>query len=97
MTSIVPATNLIGMRVAIVSMGGRSGTPHRYGILRGIMPIDQYRINYLIQLDDSDHVVRNSKGEALRLLYRIVEISNTDECYYVALDPDHPSTKGTAT
>ena len=83
-----PQTNLIGARVAVVSTNyPHDQARHRYGVLRGIVPVDQYRVLYLIQPDDPEGV--GGIGNA-RSLYRLLEISNVDESCLVMLDPQHP-------
>jgi hypothetical protein len=86
-----PQTNLIGARVAVLSKNyAHDPAHHRYGVLRGIVPVDQYHVTYLIQLDVPEQLARI--GNDFRALYRICEIGSTDESCYVALDPQHPGT-----
>jgi hypothetical protein len=81
---------LIGARVAIVqTIDPNDQASHRYGVLRGIVPIDKYHVTYLIQLDDPEGFVGLGNG---RPLHRILEIGSFDESCYVMLDPRHPGT-----
>jgi hypothetical protein len=83
-------TNLIGARVAIVKNNyANDPVRHRYGVLRGIVPVDRYRFTYLIQPDDPEGFAESGNA---RPLYRILEVSNVDESCYVVLDPRHIGT-----